>query len=152
MTERDYYVGGCTALLDAVGKTIQKMANIQKHLPEKKRAEKVIFVIMTDGMENASREYGYKEVKSMIEKEKEIYGWEFLFLGANIDAVAEAGRMGIRADRSVTFQNDSQGIAVNYQAVEETLSCMRAAASMAQVDGRWKEAIEKDYRKRKGKK
>ena len=118
MTEKEYYVRGCTALLDAVGKTIHKMANIQKHLPEKKRAEKVIFVIITDGMENASREYGYKEVKAMIEKEKETYGWEFLFLGANIDAVAEAGRMGIHADRSVTFQNDSQGIAVNYQAVE----------------------------------
>nr|WP_300306754.1 vWA domain-containing protein [uncultured Anaerostipes sp.] len=152
MTEKEYYVRGCTALLDAVGKTIHKMANIQKHLPEKKRAEKVIFVIITDGMENASREYGYKEVKAMIEKEKETYGWEFLFLGANIDAVAEAGRMGIHADRSVTFQNDSQGIAVNYQAVEETISCMRAAASMAQIDGSWKDAIEKDYRKRKGKK
>ncbi len=149
MTEENYYVRGCTALLDAVGKTIHKMANVQKYLPEKKRAEKVIFVIITDGMENASREYGYREVKSMIEKEKEKYGWEFLFLGANIDAVAEAGKIGIRADRSVTFQNDSQGIAVNYRAVEETLSCMRAASSMTQIDGSWKKAIEKDYKKRK---
>ena len=91
MTEKEYYVRGCTALLDAVGKTIHKMANIQKHLPEKKRAEKVIFVIITDGMENASREYGYKEVKAMIEKEKETYGWEFLFLGANIDAANPLG-------------------------------------------------------------
>lgn len=152
LSEDDYYVRGCTALLDAVGKTIQKMINIQRHLPEDQRAEKVIFVITTDGLENASREYGYSQIKSMIEHEKQKYGWEFLFLGANMDAVSEARKFGIDADRSVTFQNDSEGIAVNYRAVEETLSCMRAAPCMADVDGSWKKDIEKDFKKRNRKK
>ncbi|MCU6762744.1 Uncharacterised protein [uncultured Roseburia sp.] len=152
LSGEDYYVRGCTALLDAVGKTIQKMIHIQRHLPEELRAEKVIFVITTDGLENASKEYGYSQIRSMIEHEKQKYGWEFLFLGANMDAVSEARKFGIDADRSVTFQNDSEGIALNYRAVEETLSCMRAAACMADVDGSWKKDIEKDFKKRNQKK
>jgi len=113
LTEKDYYVRGCTALLDAVGKTIGKVENVQKRLPEQSRAGKVIFIITTDGLENSSREYTYGKVRKMIEAKKEC-GWEFLFLGANIDAVEEAGKIGIRADRSVTFENDSEGISLNY--------------------------------------
>lgn len=145
LTEKDYEAFGFTALLDAVGKTIQKMVNIQRHLPKHARAEKVIFVIMTDGMENSSRKYSYEKVKKMIEKQKEKHGWEFMFLGANMDAVSEAEKVGIGADRSVTFQNDSQGIAINYEVVEDTITQMRTATNMADVDGSWKEEIEKDF-------
>lgn len=148
LTDKEYYVRGCTALLDAVGNTIHKMGNIQKYLPDDMRAEKVIFVITTDGMENASREYNYQEVRRKIQKQKEKYGWEFLFLGANMDAVAEARKFGINEDRSVTFENDSRGVAVNYRVVEETISCMRAAPCMSQVDGSWKKEIEEDFRSR----
>lgn len=148
LTNRDYYVRGCTALLDAIGKAMQKMINIQKHLPEDEKAEKVIFVITTDGLENASREYGYDQIKKMIERQKERYGWEFLFLGAKMDAVSEARKFGIGADRSVTFCNDSQGVATNYRAVEEAISSMRSAPCMGSVDGSWKKEIEKDFKKR----
>lgn len=116
MTDKDYYVRGCTALLDAVGSTIKKVDNIQNHLPEDHKAGKVIFVITTDGHENSSREFSYPKVKKMIEDKKE-QGWEFLFLGANIDAGAEAEKIGIARNRSVTYENDSQGIAINFQAV-----------------------------------
>ena len=150
MTDRDYYVRGCTALLDAVGKTIDKMVNIQKHLPEEMRAEKVIFVITTDGLENASREYSTSRIRQMIEREKKEYGWEFLFLGANMDAVKEAEKFGVASSRAVRFHNDSQGIATNYEVVGNTLSCMRRAANMADVDGSWKERIEEDYQRRAG--
>ncbi len=149
LTEKDYYVRGCTALLDAVGNTISRVANVQKRLPEEYRAEKVIFVITTDGLENASREYDYAQVRRMIEEEKEKYGWEFMFLGANIDAVEEAQRFGICADRAVTFQNDSQGIALNYETVQEALCCMRSAApGAAPMGSGWKKKIEADYKKR----
>lgn len=149
LTEREYYVRGCTALLDAVGKTIRRMKKTQKALPESERAEKVIFVITTDGLENASKKYGYAKVRHMIERRKTGDQWEFLFLGANMDAVSEAQKFGITADRSVTFQNDSQGVATNYRVVGETLSCMRAAPCMAQLDGSWKKEIEEDLKKRK---
>ena len=109
LTEKDYYVRGCTALLDAIGYGVEKMVNIQRHLPESERAEKVIFVITTDGLENASKRFGYEKIRRMIEREKEQYGWEFLFLGANMDAVKEAARFGIGADRAVRFENDAQG-------------------------------------------
>ena len=104
LTEKEYYVRGCTALLDAVGRTVSRIKNIQENLPEDYRAEKTIFVITTDGMENASCEYSYSRLKTMIEQQKEL-GWDFLFLGANIDAVAEAGRFGIGADRAVTWRS-----------------------------------------------
>jgi len=153
LTEQDYYVRGCTALLDAVGSTVAKMVNIQKRLPDEYRAEKVIFVIITDGLENASREYGYMEVKKMIEHEKEKYGWEFMFLGANMDAVQEARKFGISHNRAVTFQNDSEGIALNYETVQEALCCMRSAApGAAPMGSEWKKNIEADYQKRGGRK
>ncbi len=149
LTPEDYYVRGCTALLDAIGRTIHQMALVQKHLPEEERAEKVIFVITTDGLENASREYSRSQIKWMIEQEKETYGWEFLFLGANMDAVKEAGSFGIGADRSVTFQNDGRGIKTNYRVVSETICTMRSAApDAAPLGAEWKREIEEDYRKR----
>ena len=100
LTKKEYYVRGCTALLDAMGRTIHEMVLIQKHLPAEEKAEKVIFVITTDGLENASHQYSREQVRRMVEHEKKRYGWEFLFLGANMDAVAEAGSFGIGADRS----------------------------------------------------
>ena len=150
LTSKEYYVRGCTALLDAIGRTIYEMGLIQKHLPDSEKAGKVIVVITTDGLENASHEYSRDKVKTMIEHEKEKYGWEFLFLGANMDAVAEAGTLGIGADRSGTFEKDSQGIELNYEVVGRTLCQMRACApSAAPMGAEWKEDIEEDYNKRK---
>lgn len=145
LTGKEYYVRGCTALLDAIGRTIQDMINVQKHLPDDMKAEKVIFVITTDGLENASREYTYDKIKKMIEHQKEKYEWEFLFLGANMDAVSEARRFGISADRAVRYENDGQGVATNYRVVGNTLGRMRKACRMADVSDDWKEEIEKDY-------
>jgi len=124
LTDEDYYVRGCTALLDAVGTTVKKMENIQKRLPEEMRAEKVIFVITTDGQENASHEYSAKMVKKLIEANQE-KGWQFIFLGANIDAVEEADKLGIRKSHAVTYKNDKKGVQLNYRATGEILSCMR---------------------------
>ena len=146
MTEEQYYVRGCTALLDAVGRTIGKIHSVQEHTAEELRAEKVIFVITTDGHENASREYNYEKVKRLIESHKE-QGWEFLFLGANMDAVSEAARFGIGSDRAVTFQCDSRGVALNYDVISETVECMRTSA--APVGAGWKERIEKDSAERR---
>lgn len=148
LTEKDYFARGCTALLDAVGKTIDKMIRIQKYLPEEERAEKVIFVITTDGLENASREYSYKRLQEMIEYQKEKYNWEFIFLGANMDAVTEAAKFGISADRAVTFENDSQGIELNYKVVGKTLATMRVCAPSERVGDEWKKEIDEDCKKR----
>lgn len=126
LTGADYYVRGCTALLDAVGSTVKKVENIQEHLPEEMKAEKIIFVITTDGQENASREYSANMVKKMIEENQE-KGWQFLFLGANIDAVEEAEKIGIRRTYAANYKNDSKGVRLNYQAVGRVLSCMRCA-------------------------
>lgn len=125
LTAEDYYVRGCTALLDAVGSTVKKVENIQKRLPEELKAEKVIFVITTDGQENASQEYSAKMVKRMIEQSQES-GWQFLFLGANIDAVEEAEKLGIRRTHAASYKNDSKGVRLNYQATGQILSCMRS--------------------------
>ena len=148
LTDKDYYARGCTALLDAVGKTIDKIGRIQKYLPEEERAEKVIFVITTDGLENSSREYSYKRLQEMIEHQKEKYNWEFIFLGANMDAVAEAKKFGISEDRAVTFKNDSQGVQLNYHVVGKTLATMRACAPSERVGGEWKQEISEDYENR----
>ncbi len=113
LTSDDYYVRGCTALLDAVGTSIKKVENIQNHLPETHKAARVIFVITTDGLENSSKEYNYPKIKRMIDTKKEL-GWDFIFLGANIDSVAEASKMGISRDSVANFENDSAGIATNY--------------------------------------
>lgn len=124
LTDKDYYVRGCTALLDAVGSTVRKVENIQNRLPENMKAEKVIFVIATDGQENASREYSANMVKKMIQQNQE-KGWEFLFLGANMDAVQEAEKIGIRRSRAASYKNDSRGVQLNYQATGNIISYMR---------------------------
>ncbi len=142
LTGQEYYVRGATALLDALGKTIHKLGNVQKYLPDELRAEKVIFVIITDGLENASRTYDYVQIRRMIERQKERYGWEFLFLGANMDAVSEAGRLGIKADRAVRYRNDGAGVRRNYVAVERVVREMRGSERMADVDDSWKDEIE----------
>ncbi len=144
ITGADYYVSGCTALLDAVGGAIRHIANIHKYAREEDRPEKTIFVITTDGLENASCRYSYQDVKNMISKEKEKYGWEFLFLGANIDAVAEADRIGIAADRAVRFHNDPRGVQLNYRTIARVTNAMREQPEMA-FGAAWKEEIEEDY-------
>ena len=146
MTEKEYYVRGCTALLDAVGGAIHHIANIHKHAREEDRPEKTIFVITTDGLENASREYSYDRVKKMVEHEKEKYGWEFLFLGANIDAIETAGHFGISADRAANYNSDHEGTALNYEVLAETICEMRFTA--APIGAEWKKRIDEDYEKR----
>jgi uncharacterized protein YegL len=126
LTRKEYYVRGCTALLDAVGRAIHHIGNVHKYAREEDRPEKTLFVITTDGMENASREYTYDRVRRMIGRQKERYGWEFLFLGANIDAAREAARFGIHASRAATYEHDSEGTALNYQVVSDAVSAMRS--------------------------
>lgn len=147
ITEKEYYVRGTTALLDAVGRTISKIVNVQKHTAEDERAENVMFVITTDGMENASREYSYEKVRRMIEHQKSKYGWEFIFLGANIDAVDTAERFGIGQDRAVNYNADSEGTLLNYEVISETVSCLRASREISED---WKDRIEEDFKKRGG--
>ena len=151
MTEEEYYVRGCTALLDAVGGAIHHIGNIHKYAREEDRPEKTLFIITTDGQENSSKIYTYEKVKKMVERQKERYGWEFLFLGANIDAVAEAGRFGIRPERAVNYQCDEIGTAVNYRALNKAVSRVRKCAAhemdMALASD-WKEEIEADYSER----
>ena len=145
LTEREYYVRGCTALLDAIGRAVKHIGNVHKYARAEDVPEKTLFVITTDGMENASKEYSYKEVKRMIERQSEKYGWEFLFLGANMDAVSEAGRMGIRPERAATFHNDAEGIALNYQAIDRAMSSVRRTCS---VDDDILATVREDYAKR----
>lgn len=147
MTGKDYSVGGSTALLDAIGRTIQKLAAVQKNTAEEYRAENVMFVIITDGAENASREYSSTQVKAMIQQEKEKYGWEFVFLGANIDAVETAGRFGIPADRAADYVPDRAGTALNFQMMSETVTAFRKTRVMPQAP---LDAIRKDMQKRGG--
>ena len=152
MTEEEYFVGGCTALLDAVGGAIHHIGNVHKYAREEDRPEKTLFVITTDGQENASRRYTYDKVKKMVERQKERYGWEFLFLGANIDAAKEAGRFGIRADRTANYVCDAQGTEVNYKALNMAISKVRKCASAADCTealGDWSAEITADYRKRR---
>ena len=145
MTRKDYYVRGCTALLDAVGKSIHHIGNVHKYAREEDRPERTIFVITTDGMENASREYNYDRVKKMIQHEQEKYGWEFLFLGANIDAAKEAARFGITEDRAANYHADRQGTAVIYEAMNEAVCNVRACRPMS---ADWKRRVDEDYKKR----
>ena len=151
ITDREYFVRGNTALLDAIGRTINKIGGVQKNTAEDYRAEKVLFVITTDGMENASREFDYSKIKSMIERQKSKYGWEFIFLGANIDAVEVAERFGVARSRAQNFHNDSEGIALNYAVVSETVASFRAAPCGASLKDDWSEEIQADYKKRGGK-
>ena len=145
LTDREYYVRGCTALLDAVGGAIHHIGNVHKYAREEDRPEKTLFVITTDGMENASRKYSYEKVKSMIQRQKEKYGWEFIFLGANIDATKEAARFGIDADRAANYHADHQGTAVIYEAVSEAVCSVRACRPMTSD---WRRKVDQDYQKR----
>lgn len=144
MTEKEYQVGGSTALLDAIGRTIRKLVSVQRSTAEDYRAEKVMFVIITDGEENDSQEYTARRVRAMIEEEKGC-GWEFVFLGANIDAVETAGRFGIDADRAVDYVPDSAGTALNFRAMSETVACFRATGAIPAAP---MQAIREDMKKR----
>ncbi len=146
MTENDYYVGGCTALLDAIGGAVRHIGNIHKYARREDVPENTVFVIITDGMENASHRYSQEYIKKLIEKQKKEYGWEFLFLGANIDAVATASAYGISADRAVTYHCDSEGTKLNYEVTGEAIMAMRASSAMP---GNWKKRIDEDFKRRK---
>lgn len=146
MTDKNYYVRGCTALLDAVGDAIQHMGRVHKEAGEDQRPEKTIFVITTDGLENASEEYTYAKVKKLVEQQKE-KGWEFLFLGANMDAIATASRFGINEDRAANFHSDHKGTALNYEVLADAVCEMRRCS--APIDAHWKKRIEEDYEKRR---
>ena len=146
LTENDYTVRGATALIDAIGGAIHHIGNVHKYARPEDVPEHTMFVIMTDGMENASRRYSRDKVKRMIEHEKEKYGWEFLFIGANIDSVETARHFGIGADRSVNYHADSQGTAVVFETVSETVCNMRANMPLAPS---WSDNINQDYNGRK---
>ena len=145
MTDRQYCVGGCTALLDAIGEAVRHIANIHKYAREEDRPGKTIFVITTDGMENASRRYTYDEVRKMVEHEREKYGWEFLFLGANMHAISAARRFGIRSDRAVRYECDSAGTALNFAVVGQTIAKARKGCA---IEADWSAPIAADYQKR----
>lgn len=149
LTEKEYFVGGMTALLDAVGITLNKIINATKNTQKEHQADKVMFVIITDGMENASREYNAKRVKKMIEKQKEQYDWEFIFLGANIDAVETAESFGIDKNRAANYFADSFGTAFTYDRINEVVSAVRMNKEISPM---WKEKMEADYKTRGKKK
>ncbi|MFD0824297.1 vWA domain-containing protein [Neobacillus sp. M.A.Huq-85] len=142
ITDEDYEVGGTTALLDAIGFTIQKIVKVEKKTMEEERAEKVLFVITTDGKENASREFSREKIKKMVQHQKEKYGWEFLFLGANIDAISTAAQFGIQEDFAVDYHADKIGTEVNFEAVNEAVSNLRSGKKL---DRSWKKGIERDF-------
>lgn len=151
MNDRQYYVRGCTALLDAIGGAVHHIANVHKYAREEDRPEKTLFIITTDGMENASQRYDYKKVKKMVEHEQEKYGWEFLFLGANIDAIEVAGRFGLKAGRAINYVSDSAGTELNYRVLSNMVSGVRRSKSVEEVDMAVEACcapIREDYQKR----
>ncbi len=152
LTEEDYYVRGCTALLDAVGGAIHHIGNVHKYAREEDRPAKTLFIITTDGLENASRHYSFKDVKRLIKRQQEKYNWEFIFLGANIDAIEVAGNMGISRDRAANYNCDEVGTALNYQVLEAAVTrvrkCKAADMAMTFEGGAWKADIDRDYEKR----
>lgn len=143
MTEKDYTVRGCTALLDAIGGAIHHIGNVHKYARDEDVPEHTLFIITTDGMENASRSYSAEKVKQMIERQKTKYGWEFLFLGANIDAVETARHFGIAPDRAANYRCDSRGTALNFEVLSETISDVRMSAP---ISANWKKRIDEDYK------
>ncbi len=153
MTDKQYYVRGCTALLDAVGGAIHHIGNIHKYAREEDRPEKTIFVITTDGQENASCRYSREKIEKMVKKQQKKYGWEFIFIGANIDAYAEAQKYGIRKERAVNYVSDGIGTATVYAGVSKAV-CSVMMARTSRDAGRdldasgWEEDIAADYRKR----
>ena len=145
LTEKEYYARGCTALLDATGRSVKHIRKVQKYLPEEEKPEHTIVVITTDGYENASHEFDLERVKRLIRKQQEKYNWEFMFLGANIDAVAAAGKIGISAKRAVRYKSDKRGTMLNYEVVGKAMSAMRSCAAIADD---WKAEIEEDVAER----
>ena len=145
MTERQYTVGGCTALLDAIGDAVHHIGNVHKYAHPEDVPAHTLFVITTDGMENASRRYSAHDVRKLIERQKEKYGWEFLFLGANIDAVETAQTIGIAEDRAVDYRCDACGTALNYETLCETVSSVRAGKGVRKG---WQRKIQADYQSR----
>jgi len=148
LTDKEYVPGGCTALLDAIGGGISHIGNIHKYAREEDVPEKTVFVIITDGMENASREYNYDKVKNMLERQKEKYNWEFMFLGANIDAVTEAAKIGINSDRAVRYECDRAGTMLNFETVAESVDFIRRSV---EVPENWADSI-RAYHAKKNKK
>ncbi|MCV2231212.1 VWA domain-containing protein [Acholeplasma manati] len=146
MTSKDYYVRGSTALLDAIGRSILKIRNVHKALEEAQRPEKTVFFITTDGMENASVEFNYENLNEYIQLQKEKYGWEFIFIGANIDAIGTARKFGIDADRAVNYRSDKRGTNLNYKVMNETITNLRQHKS---IDVDWKKDIDADFKERK---
>ena len=155
ITDKEYYVRGCTALLDAVGGAIHHISHIQKEMPEEEKPEKTLFIITTDGMENASKKYSFDKVKKMVEKKKKKNHWEFVFLGANIDAVEVARRFGVAANRAVRYECDSAGTALNFNIMSKMVSCARACSSAEDMEEAFDgdemlAPIRADYKKRHG--
>ncbi|MDY5805924.1 MAG: vWA domain-containing protein [Lachnospira sp.] len=153
MNDNQYYVRGCTALLDAIGGAIHHIGNVHKYAREEDRPEKTLFIITTDGMENASHQYSYEKVKEMVERQKEKYGWEFLFLGANIDAIDVAGKFGIDSNRALNYVSDHKGTQLNYEVLNKTVSEFRASKSLVkeEIDAMFAACsapIKDDYKKR----
>jgi len=146
MTDKHYCPSGTTALIDALGRAIHHIGNVHKYARQEDRPDHTVFIITTDGMENSSRFYQADRVRSMVERQKTKYSWEFLFLGANIDAVETARRYGIDANRSVRYHNDAKGVAMNYRVMERAIRMVR---SDMDLDSGWKEDAEDDFEKRK---
>lgn len=146
ITEKDYCAFGCTALLDAVGGAINHIGNIHKYARPEDVPQRTLFVITTDGLENSSCYYSYHQIKKMIERQEKRFGWEFLFLGANIDSKEMANRVGIRAERATNYHSDKEGTALNYEVISETICQVRANQP---IDKNWKVRIDKDYKRRR---
>lgn len=152
MTEREYRIGGSTALLDAVGLAIQHHVRVQRYAAPDERADKVVFVVITDGYENASRQFTFEQVRQMVQHEQAKYGWEFLLLGANIDTVAMASGLGVRADRAASYHCDGKGVAENFDGISKAVSNLRRRKALEAADARgetWRTQIDRDYAARK---
>lgn len=146
MTEDMYCPGGCTALLDAVGNAVNHIRTIHKYAREEDLPEKTVFVITTDGEENSSREFTYRKVKELIERQQKDCGWEFIFLGANIDAGEEAARIGIDPDQAVRYECDSAGTLLNFEVLGKAMCSVRKGKKLNRS---WKKDIEKYYGEKK---
>lgn len=145
LTSKDYYVRGSTALLDTIGNAIERIGIIHKYARKEDRPEKTLFVITTDGHENASKHYNYETIKQMIQRQEKRYGWQFLFLGANIDSTKEGSRLGLKRKHTTNYVHDPKGTKVFFETLDETVSNFRESGTL---NDDWDEAIRKDYRKR----
>lgn len=145
LTSKDYFVCGCTALLDAIGQTLTRIIHVQENLNEDEQPGKTLFIITTDGKENSSKEYSYKKIKELINMVKEKYNYEFIFLGANIESEEEASKLGIDCDNAVKYKNDSEGIKLNYCALHEAITNVRLGDKLNKT---WRKNIDKDVKRR----